>query len=426
VQPRLHLDVNALGYDKLKALIDRGFPDVEVHDGDGPGQEYLTRVQRGKGSETVAELGGGGGGGGADQTASETIAQLRAQLDAKTAEEARANEEATRAKAAAAHERGERAKVQAELDEKAALAERANAAAELERSERKKIEAATQQVVWECEAGGNGEWICFDSSVSDQIEAAYESKGPVRWKQRGYVYEVNWVSMVQINTSTKKPRSIQRRLVTRKTDVSANDSSHGAWKSKATSLGDGDEYHTISAPAPGTEQEDSRDLREFNFATGNLSALWSSVYGGVYGGGGGGGGSNPKPTKVEVYDCPAVRKRWEAKKSDFGGQQTPIWVFHGTDAGNIQSIMKDGFKVGGPSGTAPNGSTFGAGVYTANGPNTPLLKYGRGQCVILAKAVLGHSVGTHGALGGDSWRPQADWVVFKESAQLLPVYAIYF
>ena len=48
VQPRLRLDLPTLGFGKLKELINSDdFPDVELRDGDGPGQEYLTRVRGG-------------------------------------------------------------------------------------------------------------------------------------------------------------------------------------------------------------------------------------------------------------------------------------------------------------------------------------------------------------------------------------------
>ena len=120
----------------------------------------------------------------------------------------------------------------------------------------------------------------------------------------------------------------------------------------------------------------------------------------------------------------AMYERWAAKKQEIGGSSRAIWVFHGTAAENIGSIMTDGFKVGGPGGNAPNGRAYGDGIYTADGPDTPLLSYGKGKCVILARAFEG--VSSEGAGCGDSWRPKADWVVFKDGAQLLPQYAIYF
>ena len=120
-----------------------------------------------------------------------------------------------------------------------------------------------------------------------------------------------------------------------------------------------------------------------------------------------------------------MAEQWAAKKHEIGGSSKAIWVFHGTDARNIRSIMTYGFKVGGPGGHAPNGRAFGNGIYTADGPDTPLLSYGRGKCVVLARALEGVS-GSGAESGCDSWRPKADWVVFEDGAQLLPRYAIYF
>ena len=67
---------------------------------------------------------------------------------------------------------------------------------------------------------------------------------------------------------------------------------------------------------------------------------------------------------------------------------------------------------------------FWLGVYTATGPDSPM-HYATDSCVILCRALLGHTVGTHAYEQGDSWRPRPTWAVFRQPSQLLPMYVVH-
>ena len=101
-----------------------------------------------------------------------------------------------------------------------------------------------------------------------------------------------------------------------------------------------------------------------------------------------------------------------------------MMVFHVTGTENIQSICLESFKVGGQDVAITNGAAYGQGVYTAKGQRTPMCTYGRGEAVILCKALpckISNNVGE-----GDSWAPNEDWLAFKKAKQLLPVYVLHF
>ena len=87
---------------------------------------------------------------------------------------------------------------------------------------------------------------------------------------------------------------------------------------------------------------------------------------------------------VDVVECicylplSPVLRRFNNKKqelSDAGVDTTEYWVFHGTDNESIAGIVCNGFKVGGrdPGVPAAHGNFHGNGVYTAEGPNTPMM-----------------------------------------------------
>ena len=77
-----------------------------------------------------------------------------------------------------------------------------------------------------------------------------------------------------------------------------------------------------------------------------------------------------------------VLQAYEQKRSQFSikeGQslEGEIWVFHGTSPQSVDAIVSEGFKVGGVQTAVVNGTVYGAGVYTATGPSTPI-GYSRG------------------------------------------------
>jgi hypothetical protein len=150
---------------------------------------------------------------------------------------------------------------------------------------------------------------------------------------------------------------------------------------------------------------------------------------------------------VEYLVDHPVRARFEEQRKKFSSRNssaTEILVFHGTPDKSVTPILYDGyapnldtpsslnllnleksFKAGGTYGIpVVNGQSYGVGVYTATGPTTPL-EYNRGSTkVILAHALPGVSSKENNGLC-NSWKPRADWVVFKEGSQLLPRYVIH-
>ena len=135
----------------------------------------------------------------------------------------------------------------------------------------------------------------------------------------------------------------------------------------------------------------------------------------------GGHGHQPVPriSRVEFFDNPFLQRRFEATKGSMSCEEQ--WVFHGTASEQVaQHIMQEGFLVAGDAShitgasiPVANGNSFGRGVYTAQGPDTPMAymkscKRGRG--------------------GVDSWTPSShpDWVIFARKELLLPCYLVYF
>eukprot|EP00470_Lotharella_oceanica_P013838 CAMPEP_0170197540 /NCGR_PEP_ID=MMETSP0040_2-20121228/66624_1 /TAXON_ID=641309 /ORGANISM="Lotharella oceanica, Strain CCMP622" /LENGTH=517 /DNA_ID=CAMNT_0010447233 /DNA_START=66 /DNA_END=1618 /DNA_ORIENTATION=- len=124
-----------------------------------------------------------------------------------------------------------------------------------------------------------------------------------------------------------------------------------------------------------------------------------------------------EPSRICRYDSKPVAEVFASKRAAMkraGKSVEERWVFHGTDLGNVSSIMRGGFKIGGRDDVkVANGSSYGTGVYSSHTPTAPL-KYGKGKCVILAKALIGRNDSRN--WGGsvdvdkyDSWSPVHDW-----------------
>eukprot|EP01045_Picozoa_sp_COSAG04_P030992 COSAG04_NODE_5576_length_1563_cov_0.854508_3_plen_149_part_00 len=109
-------------------------------------------------------------------------------------------------------------------------------------------------------------------------------------------------------------------------------------------------------------------------------------------------------------------------------------------------VAQEGFLVGGVDTSAitgravpvTNGKQDATGIYTARGPGAPVQYAARGagaagcraagNCVILAKALLGVHVPGGARGGADSWSPpghSGDWVIFGRKELLLPCYIVH-
>jgi hypothetical protein len=101
---------------------------------------------------------------------------------------------------------------------------------------------------------------------------------------------------------------------------------------------------------------------------------------------------------------------------------------------NLDSIAEQGFKVGGEDDgvIVENGAKYGAGVYAATGPNTPLTyskNHAKNDPIFLAQGFKGPEMKNGNSR---SWqndctfkRPVQDWVVFRKGKQLLPKYVVF-
>ena len=156
----------------------------------------------------------------------------------------------------------------------------------------------------------------------------------------------------------------------------------------------------------------TKELCEYNMAFAQFSRLVE--------------GCQPKVQKIDVYENPAMQARFDAEQARMAGEgivADVTWVFHGTSTcSNIESIMVEGFKVGGEDVPVAHGSVYGRGVYSATSPNTPMMYAAGVQQVILALALKEKP----GQSRGISWEPRKDWIVFRSGSQLLPRYVVHF
>jgi hypothetical protein len=329
---------------------------------------------------------------------------------------------------------------QAEAHKKLAVAEAAKAKAEKDdakaRLQREKEKSSC--VLWEAEV--DGKWLPFDSDLSRGLESAHRSEQVGHTFSRGqHQYTVEWETATtpnrQVNVKTQMKRELRRWLVPRS----------GGAAAAVVAL----------TPAPATAKE---VLTRF----GQSISKYTIVHHGAAGFGGpfedfhggrahsqfhqmlGTSAQQFKITRVEYYDNPELKKRFEATRAGLQSKQHE-WVFHGTSsAETAHSIMQEGFLVGGVDTSrisgcfvpVANGKQFGTGIYTARGPGAPVQYAARSggargsNCVILAKALLGtHMPGSTRPGGADSWSPpgySGDWVIFARTELLLPCYIVFY
>ena len=132
-----------------------------------------------------------------------------------------------------------------------------------------------------------------------------------------------------------------------------------------------------------------------------------------------------KVVKVEYIVNSKLHLKYENQKELFRRANVPIvenFVFHGTLKTNIDSIIEDGFKIGGVNGHAViNGAVYGAGIYTSISAHAPLQFSAHSTCMIALRALPGLQ-DVHCVLPA----AQPDWLVLKTADQTLPCYIIHF
>jgi hypothetical protein len=140
--------------------------------------------------------------------------------------------------------------------------------------------------------------------------------------------------------------------------------------------------------------------------------------------------------RVEVIEYgpnSKVRTNYECCRASFAAQglsTVEALVFHGTPSlDTVRKIVTHGFKVGGKDegvGVA-HGSAHGLGVYTAISPSTPQSFCAGSNALILAKGLRGKQTQNHHTnKKANSVCPNADWIIFKEGCQVLPLYVVHF
>lgn len=132
------------------------------------------------------------------------------------------------------------------------------------------------------------------------------------------------------------------------------------------------------------------------------------------------GGACQPISYIDIVKNPNLDRQFNECFNEFKrkGYSKIKWVFHGTAVKNIDSILDNGFRIGGIDTHVVNGSAYGKGIYTSTRTNTPL-QYGKQKAVILAKGVVGCE-------GSDSWQGGGtDVLIFKSAQQVLPTYVIY-
>jgi len=129
-------------------------------------------------------------------------------------------------------------------------------------------------------------------------------------------------------------------------------------------------------------------------------------------------------TKITYIANESLYRRYMAKKKQF--QETKVSdeevvVFHGTSKSNIESIVCDGFSVGGVEGhPIRHGALFGTGVYTSRTGVTPVI-FSPDMCVVACLALPGN-VEVHSR----SPEKHKNWLIFASADQILPCYVVHF
>jgi hypothetical protein len=262
-----------------------------------------------------------------------------------------------------------------------------------------------------------GEWLCstsegdlpYSRDVNLKLEASYASRAEVKFEARGQCYRIDWTNSLQINESTGVRRPIARIEVVKSKVTSTQMGSAAEWTTSTSVEKQPGVTKRVVLAAELTSRH-SLELQEFNFAASQFARLMNS--------------SASKVTQVDIWNSAEAEKQFHESECILGDRGA-IWVFHGTKAANIENIMSGGFKVGGRDTGIVNGNSYGTGVYTAEGPGSPLAYSADSNQLILAKALPG-TIGAKQSDKVDSWRPRQDWIVFKEGRQLLPTYVVHY
>ncbi|KAG0617383.1 hypothetical protein M758_5G185900 [Ceratodon purpureus] len=130
-----------------------------------------------------------------------------------------------------------------------------------------------------------------------------------------------------------------------------------------------------------------------------------------------------KVTKVDFIKNLQLEERFDRKKEEFKSANVTVdqrFVFHGTDAGAIDKIAIEGFKIGGQGVAIKCGASYGYGVYTAVNPDISVAYCKGSNMMLLSIAIPGENGKNHNHGGSPNV------LVIKDVAQLLPRYVVHY
>ncbi|KAJ3086564.1 hypothetical protein HK102_012902 [Quaeritorhiza haematococci] len=130
--------------------------------------------------------------------------------------------------------------------------------------------------------------------------------------------------------------------------------------------------------------------------------------------------SGSKVEKVEYVVNEQLHRSFTEKVEEYqsSGRSHKIEIaFHGTAQKNIESILENGFRIGGQNGhPITHGTALGMGVYLGRKPQTSMVYTMGATSMIVVRVVVNHGV--------DHEDPNV--LVARTSAQVLPCYVVHF
>jgi len=281
------------------------------------------------------------------------------------------------------------------------------------------LQMTSCRMVWECFV--DGAWKLYDRKTQIDLNEAFTKHFLVEATIGDTLHFLDVHGMKQKNSINLEEVDICYRSCGVNSFASTSGAG-GSWISwsippvlKANSV----RVRMIASPGSRV----SRETIEFNFAYAQFMRFCGRAI------------ESLEISKVEVYESPIVSAKYVKQAEHFqrARREDEAWVFHGTTHDAIHKIVSEGFRVGGKDVAVKNGKVHGSGVYTSTWTEDPLKYSATSGAVILSQGLLGnHKKGAcnhdYNNRKYDSWSPvtNPNWIVFRNSEQLLPKYVIYF
>lgn len=265
----------------------------------------------------------------------------------------------------------------------------------------------------------DGQWTYPGNQINAQVEAAHIDAAKPRVQAMitsdkypaGQRYTFDVTAMVQVNDRTGYQRKLKRSPLQAPTGATAAGSSGSILPSRAPNSDSGHvKRWKLPDYAERVQHPSDPEALHYNQAVAHFAIMTNNKLG--------------VPTTVEFVHNTTLQAQFDQCRQQMGSRAKEVWVFHGTASANVDSILSNGFRVGGVDVPVANGTAYGRGVYTSTAADTAH-QYGAGRQVLLARALTARE-GTRDDGICDMWRPRPVWAVFREGRQLLPVYVLRF